>query len=571
MVTRLARWLALFSVLACAATQAAVELNITPDPAVANQSLELSFRVTGQVAADPDFSPLESAFEILGRNRQTTMSWINGRSEQSTTWVLNTMPRASGRVDIPAISFGNQTSAARTLEVGDAPAPAPGANDDADITLKVTATPLSPYVQQQVIYTVRLLHRVELSNPRFSPLAASGDAVIKPLGNGRQFSQQINGRSYEGFEQKYAVFAQKSGKLRIAPLTLTTEVVVGQRSVFDPFAQSLSTHRVEAEAVELDVRPVPASFPRGATWLPAKRLRLHEEWEPDVNSAEVGAPLTRTVFLWVDGLLSGQLASPKLAAPDGIKLYPDQAQTSDQDTANGFTAVLQQKYALIASQAGAARFGEMAVPWWNVETDQLEIARLPERTLTVNAASGASPAPLQASPAGKPAASGDLASAPAAAPAVAATRALRWPLVALLLGVAWLLTLALWWRSHRRFARNASDGRPDENTASSVRARTALKDACGANDARAARAALMQWALAAGGQWADVRSLRELGERAGGDLGREIERLERHLYSADTGAWQGQTLWRTVQQLPSKRAVKAAEAELPRLFKLGAR
>ena len=60
--------------------------------------------------------------------------------------------------------------------------------DDADILLKVSAAPQSPYVQQQVVYTIKLLHRVELSNPRFSQLSTNSDAVVKPLTNGRQFS-----------------------------------------------------------------------------------------------------------------------------------------------------------------------------------------------------------------------------------------------------------------------------------------------------------------------------------------------------------------------------------------------
>ncbi len=391
MVKHLARSLALLSLLLHGVAWAAVTLDITPDPAVANQSVELSFRVTGGVDTDPDFTPLEKSFEVLARNRQTTMSWINGNSEQSTTWVLSCMPRGSGPISVPAISFGRQSSTARELQVSDAAAPTRRSIDDADILLKVSASPQSPYVQQQVVYTIKLLHRIELSNPRFSQLSTSSDAVVKPLTNGRQFSEEIDGRSYEGYEVKYVVFAQKSGKLRIAPLSLTTEVVVGHRSVFDPFAQSLSTKRIESEAVELDVKPVPASFPPGATWLPAKRLTLHEEWEPDVKSAEVGAPLTRTVFLWADGLLSGQLPTIKLTTPTGIKLYPDQAQSNDQDTANGYTSVAQQKFAIVANQAGEAQFDEVALPWWNIETDQLEIARLPARALTVNAAPASMP------------------------------------------------------------------------------------------------------------------------------------------------------------------------------------
>jgi len=575
MVKRLMAALAILALLMHGVARAAVTLDVTPDPAVANQSVELSFRVTGGVDADPDFSPLEQAFEIIGRNRQTTMSWINGTSEQSTTWVLNCMPRQGGRLTIPAVSFGSQSSTARELEVGDSPAPTSGVDDDAEIMVKATATPASAYVQQQVVYTVRVLHRSEINmnNPRLSAPTTSSDAVVKQLTSGRQFTEQINGHDYEGYEIKYVVFAQKSGTLRIAPVSLTTEVVVGRRSVFDPFAQSLSTKRIESAAVELDVKPVPASFPAGATWLPAKRLRLHEEWEPDVSSAEVGAPITRTIFLWVDGLLSGQLPALKLDAPSGIKLYPDQSQNNDQDTANGYTAVLQQKFAIIASQAGDAQFAEVSVPWWNVETDQLEIARLPARALSIHAVPGtpAPPASVDAIPPAQPAADGEL---PAPPPAVM-TDSTPWRAIALFLAIVWLLTLALWWHSRRGVSTAAvtptgvvNGGPTPPHGAGATRD---LKAACAADDARGARDALLAWGRAQGGQGAQPRSLRELAQRAGSELAAEIAALERHLYGVETADWRGQALWQAFQREPQPRLDKQVSAPtLPKLFKLGA-
>lgn len=568
MVKHLARVWVLLTLWLHGMAWAAVTLDITPDPAVANQSVEFSFRVTGGVDADPDFSALEKSFDILSRNRQTTMSWINGSSQQSTTWVLNGMPRGTGRLSIPAISFGAQASSARELEVLDAAPPAQSANDDADILLKVSVSPQSPYVQQQVVYTIKLLHRIELSNPRFSQLSTNSDAVVKPLTNGRQFSEQINGRSYDGYEIKYVVFAQKSGKLRIAPLSLTTEVVVSRRSVFDPFARTLISKRIESEAVELEVKPVPASFPPGATWLPAKRLSLHEEWEPDVKSAEVGAPLTRTLFLWTDGLLSGQLPTIKLIAPDGIKLYPDQAQSNDQDTANGYTSVAEQKFAIVASQAGEAHFQEVVLPWWNIETDQLEIARLPGRALTVNAAPGGAPPPFI------PATSVAAASTTPAGDIPTVSHEGPWRMLALLLGFAWLATLVWWWWSRRGSSPRsglAQAATVDPTTPPrGARAARDLKGACTADDARGARDALLAWAKSQRGSSAELRSLRCLAQQVGAELGAEITALERHLYGSDVGAWHGQSLWQAFQRQPQTIIAKnPAPPPLPQLFKLG--
>ncbi|MBK8960780.1 MAG: protein BatD [Proteobacteria bacterium] len=569
MVKLLARAGGLLALLWQLAAHAAVTLDINPEPAVANQSVRLNFRVTGGVDADPDFSPLEKSFEILSRNRQTTMSWINGNSEQSTTWELNCMPRAVGRISIPAISFGRQSSTARDLEVVDVPAPSTAGDDNADILLKVSASTTTPYVQEQVVYTIKLLHLSDLSNPRFSEPSTSNDAVVRPLTNGRQFTEQLNGRTYDGYELKYVVFPQKSGTLRIAPLSLTTEVVVGRRSVFDPFAQSLSTKRIESEAIELEVKPVPASYPPGATWLPAKRLRLHEEWEPDVGSVEVGTPLTRTVFLWSDGLLSGQLPSVKFTTPAGIKLYPDQAQTNDQDTANGYTSVSQQKFAIVANQAGDAEFEEVALPWWNIETDQLEIARLPARKLTATPAAGAAPpAPVAALPSTSEAAAPVVNAAP-----TVGNDAETWRRVALLMALAWLTTVLLWWRSRGRA--DAAQAPASHHAAAPAPHGTGgnheLKAACAADDARGARDALLAWARTQAGAAPAPTSLRALADQTGGELATAIRALEKYLYGVDKTPWRGQALWQAFHDHPHQaKAAPATAPALPRLFKLGA-
>lgn len=553
--------------LAPGATWAAVTVQISPDPALSNQSVEMTFSVTGDVDGDPDFSLLANTFEILNRTHQTTKMWLNGRSEESTSWVLTAMPRQAGTVTIPAISFGRQTSVARELVIGDAPAPTTGTSDDADILLKVSASPLAPYVQQQVIYTMKLLHRVDLANPRFSELSASSDAVIKQLTTGRQFTEQINGQTYEGFEVKYVVFAQKSGKLRLAPMKLSAEIATGRRSVFDPFAQSLSTRRVESQALELEVRPVPASFPPGATWLPAKRLRLYEEWEPDANSVEVGIPLTRTVSLWVDGLMAGTLPTLTQATVDGLKLYPDQARSSEQDTANGYSTTLQQKFAIVAARAGQVQIGELSIPWWNVETDQLEIARLPTRPLTVSAASGAAPPVVAPTPAPVPAKVAVDSAVASASPAT------PWRALALLLGLAWLATLTLWWFQQRRvwvLRRPPSDS--TQIAPDSAHAIRDLKDACAAHDPRRAHAALLAWALAQRQYGTATGALSKLGQRAGGDLLTEIVALERHLYGGNSTPWHGLALWQAFHnhaQTPAGRENVAPP--LPGLYKLGSR
>ncbi|MEQ8663336.1 MAG: hypothetical protein RLW62_21175, partial [Gammaproteobacteria bacterium] len=452
----------------------------------------------------------------------------------------------------------------------------------ADVLLEVDASPRDPYVQQQVVFTIRLLHRVDLSSPRFSPITASGDAVIKPLGDGSQSTRRIGGVTYEVFEQRYAVFPQQSGPLTIEPLVLTTQIVSGSRSLFDPFSQSLQTRRVESDAIELDVRPVPAAFPAGATWLPARRLRLHEEWEPDAVSAETGAPISRTLFIWADGLLSGQLPKLALNAPDGIKVYPDQAQSNEQDTATGFTAVQQQKFALIAGEPGTRRFAALSLPWWNTETDTLETATLPARTIDFQAVAGSAAAAPPPAPAATPAADGSGDSTTAArgdgvpggaAPGGNAAR--PWMIASALLALAWLVTLAAWWRS-RGGATTATAGRAavtDQHPGATgeAAAARALKDACARDNAAATRAALIAWTRSRHPA-ARCRTLRDVAALVETrELAEAAMDLERTLYGRDSVAWRGDALWHAFQReprTPRRHRTTPTATTLPPLFRL---
>ena len=545
-----------------AAAWAGIELDISPVPVIVTQSFQMTFRVTGETAGQPDFSPLEDSFDIIARNRHSSLKWINGHREQATLWIINVMPHDTGQVEIPPISFGSERSAARVIEVIATTHETP--DSDARIVIQVEAAPLSLYVQQQVIYTVRLLHRVELGTPRFSSLTTSSDAIIKQLGKGREYSHRVNGRRYGAVELRYAIYPQKSGPLTIHPIVLTAHVAIGKRTVFDPFSRNVMTKRVESESTALDIKPIPAAFPNGATWLPARHVRLYEDWEPDIKQADVGVPLNRTIFLWADGLLSGQLPDVRFKAPSGIKLYPDQTQATDQNTANGFTSVIQERFAFIASRAGTPRFAAIEVPWWNTETDQMELARLPERQITM---AGAAVAEAVAANPGATSSS-DSAAAPLF-PHSHWAGAAYWFWVALALGLMWFVTLGMWWRRTRRHEETNETGSKPVQMARAIRH---LEGACRANAASQARHALMAWscAMPTRGERAGLRSLRALAEQVSGELAREINVLERHLYGKSVAAWQGLALWEAFNRHRRERAAAhdPTDDPLPPIFKL---
>lgn len=549
---------------ASAAEPATVQLRVEPDPPPPDQSFTLIFEARGDVDADPDFKPLQEDFEILGRNQQTSLEIINGRRSRSTVWMLSVLPKHGAPLTVPAIRFGKYTTAPR--EIGFAAAGSTPDDDDG-LFLEVDAEPANPYVQQQVIYRLRLWRRYEISNASLSEPALSADAIVKPLDADRRYEETRNGQRYEIIERSFAIFPMASGKVTIEPAVVTAQVVKRGFSLFDNFSQPVATRRVVSESVELDVRPVPPSFPAGETWLPAKKLSLNEDWQPTGAQARVGEPVTRTLNLWADGLTAGQLPPLDGAEIPGLKQYPDRPQTSEQQQASGYSAVLQRKTAIIPTAAGEIELPAIEIPWWNTATDTLEIARVPASVLKSEAVPGLSPPP--APPASAPAPSTATATStptPMPAPTAAGTSGGYWRALALLASAGWLLTLALWWR--RPVASEASaSAAAAVGPAALGPLEQAVDTVLRGGDAREMAATLLRWAAA---RWPDSppRSLGALAARVTPEFATLLWALDGALYRPGASAPDGAALreaWRRARRGDAAVHARAPEG-LPPLY-----
>lgn len=554
--------LGLFSLVA----QAEVSISIEPDPPREGDSFRIAFSVAGDVDEEPDFKPLEPLLEILGRNQQTSLSLINGKYTRQSTWILEVLPKAPGPIDLPPLTFGSERSSPRRIEPAGSTA---GNGQDEGLFLEAEATPRNPYVQQEVLYTVRLWRRYELSNASLSEPRLDTDAMVRPLGEDRQYVDERDGQRYEVVERRYLVYPQKSGPATIAPVTVTAQVLERAASLFEMFGRAIKTRRVSSPPVKLEVRPVPAAFPADAHWLPASQLRLNEVWSPDTPHIRTGEPLTRTLSLWAKGLTSGQLPAVPVPEMTDVKVYPDEAQLQDTPRDARMTAIRQQKVAFVPARTGALDVPEVRLPWWNTDTDRLEYAQLPARSVTVEADPLATPAPppareVAAAPAAK-------ASPAAVTPPPADWRTWPgWPAVSAVLGLALLVCLSALWQlrqaAHRDAAESAEPGTAPAAGPHILRERVIA--ACASGDPEACRIALLAWAVA---EWPAraPRSLGALAELMGESMRAGLRDLEASLYDRQARQFTGASLatafkaWRRADT----RAVRRDET-LPALFKL---
>ncbi|CAI8792220.1 conserved protein of unknown function [Methylococcus capsulatus] len=525
----------------------ATEIIVTADrePVSVNESFDLTFSADESPDGEPDFTPLSRDFRVLSQSQNSQISMVNGKVSRTFEWTVTVVAKQAGTLTVPPIAFGDDRSKPLTVTVTDRPAPGPAgsAGDDA-LLIEVDVSPKNPYVQAQVIYTVRVLYRTRLGGARLSPLEIP-DALVQQLGDKHNYSTERNGATYSATEIRYAIFPQKSGPLLIPPLTLDAEVQASGRGGFNPFfGRPMKTVSLRSKAIELQVRPAPAAF-SGKHWLPAQNVTLEETLSPDTGRIETGQPLTRTLTLRAQGATVGVLPELGLAGlPEDIRRYPDQPALDEQRQGTGLLSTRQEKTALVPDRPGRYLLPAIEVPWWNTAAERMEVARLPEREIEV--AAGAA-APIQPVPEPTPASAQETAGTPpvkGGEPESGRADSPIWFWLCLFLAGGWLITAGLWWRT-ARWSQKKTVMKPSESPQlSGSRLMRELKEACAANDPGRARRALLDWAAQ---RWPDCdASLEGIAGHSQGELKHAVQALGRALYGYPRTEWNGAALWAAI-------------------------
>ena len=534
-----------------------IRVSVDRNPVSVDESFQITFTASQSPDDDPDFSPLEQDFNIINQSNSSSSSWVNGKSTKVVQWIVNVMAKQTGSLVIPAIKFGKDVSRASSILVADKSSKK-ALDTNEDLFIDVEASPQNPYIQSQVFYTLRLYTKVNISQARLNEPELS-DAVIERLGEDSNYNTQVNGVDYSVTERKYAFFPQKSGKLTIKPLVLTAEVLVNNAQSINPFfnSQMSKTKRVESKTITLDVKPVPAEF-KGQHWLSAEQLVLKQEWSTDVAQLKVGEPVTRTLSLVAKGTTVGQL--PELnttQTSEELKAYPDQPVLQEQKKVEGLIAFREEKIALIPSKSGTYPLPAIEIPWFNTQTQKLEIAKIPEETLTT-AAVATQPEPAPA-PTFTPLETTKMDSV-AIADSYQNTPIWLW--VSIFLALGWLITLIVFLRKRRPKAEVWVE---DESEISLKAAIKNLKHACANNDALAAKEALLIW----GNHKFDTNNLGALAGFCDARLRDEIVLLNQTLYGKESAQWEGKKLFQAFTENKARGAIKeTVDKSLEPLYKL---
>jgi len=476
-----------------------------------------------------DTTPLKLDFEVLDTSSRASRVQRDNRSLYRVEWLALLRPRRSGLLSIPALRFGSRQSEPLQLSVAPVPAELQALQD---VFVEIEAFPQNPYPGQQTRVVTRLYHNLPLQDGVLGEPESTGAKAFRTIRDAR-YEVIRKGKTYSVLERNIMLIPLQAGEWRIEPAIFRGSIAAPrQDSPFELTGASRYIYRA-SNPLQLQVRELPGDRP-ATHWLPARQLEMNLQWEQSRAPLVAGASLGLSLDLQATGLPGESLPADLLSrASDRYRIYADQAIRSTRVEGSPGDEVLvgrlQQRYAIVFAQAGEITLPPLELAWWDTGQDRARVARVAATTLTVTA----------------PAAAGDrLREAVAAAPGA---QPQRW----LALALAGLMVFGLTWIARRQYRGLLARYELARRRRYS---RLRVERACAANDAVAARRALIDWSRA---HWRDegIGSLREIAARgAEHSWTDELARLDAAVFAANPGAWQGRGLLALVRRQRSRGA-----------------
>ena len=570
-----------FAVFATQAFAQQIELSVDRNELARGETLTLTIRVYDQrQGMQLDLTPLTQDFDVLGTRTSSQIRSINGVTESWTDYVITLFPEKEGELTIPALSILNQTTDPISINVVNA---GPRSNQGGDdLYLEIEVNKDSVYVQEQLLFNVRLFYTINgIRNPVFTELEME-DTVTQLIGSPNQYERLIDGERFGVYEKRYVIFPQRSGPLQIPDILFRGEVTDGSSNfVF----RNMNTRRVTAfiEGITIEVKERPASLPRGEGWLPVTGLTLEETWSGDLGALKVGDSVVRTLILRAEGLDGAVLPPFSPENVQGLNLYPDPADISRTFVDGSIVGTRIETTTYVALEAGVIEVPSLDIAWWDVNSDSARTTSLPATRFEVATVEGVLPSEqaiastqeIQALLEPEPLVDQAMIDAQAEAEFIAIDGGLvrwtQWLLIAFV-----LLLIAI--MGKRRFGAASqqffADWRAAQSPAANEKAAfAALNAACASSSNKAIRDALITWANHYCA--AEIRSMEDLVRMSPSqELTEQAKSLQSTLFNPLSGTLfdsaQLRALTKKLRQakrVASRRREREVKYQLPSLYK----
>jgi hypothetical protein len=351
----------------------------------------------------------EVDFEATLLGPQTRISIVNGVVDSSISYVYQLAAKRSGTLKTPAVEItadGKKLHAAEiAVEVQDSSRnpndhsldSATGSGVPSQLFLKQTATPLKPYLGQQVVDALSLYTRVELAEYHLDDFSTDGFWHERLVDDERSVTE-VDGQQYTRVEHAKAIYPLTSGTIEIPARTVIAKVPVRRKnsaSSLLPFGDSLLgqlLHTVElrnvtlrSNALALEVQPLPPAPSELKHILGTVPLvgntSLRTAYSNDPIS--IGEMKPVAIEITTEGNLR-PLQKLTLSAPEGLKVYDQKPETTTATSSGKVIMKRTFRFSVVPLRGGIVRIPPVKVAYFDPERRTYLTATSSEVSFPVN-------------------------------------------------------------------------------------------------------------------------------------------------------------------------------------------
>ena len=320
------------------AAEISVSAQFTQSVTGVGEPVQLQIKVSGaRSASEPPPVDVDGLrINYLGPSQNTSMRIENGRmmSESSVTYIYQVEPTRAGNFTIPALRVPVDGRTLQTQPVGlkvEAANARTAGDDPARGILEVVLPKKNAYVGETVPVEIRLSvdSRVHWQ-PEAMPVIPGDGFTKQKLPEPRQEHGSKDGREMDMLVFRTAITPSKAGKIALGPIEIpyVAQVPRAQRNrprsffddVFgDPFFAVNQRYKARADAVELEVKPLPAvGRPQNFSGA-VGQFKFTASGSP--NRVKLGDPVTMKMVVNGRGNFD-RMEPPALLDADGWRSYP---------------------------------------------------------------------------------------------------------------------------------------------------------------------------------------------------------------------------------------------------------
>lgn len=390
-ILKMKKYIAAIVLLVCSTLSAQVqfEARVSKTTLGLNERLRIDFMMN--VDGDNFVQPSFDGFRIIaGPSQQVSQSWVNGRSSFEKAYSYFLVPNQKGTfvIKAAAIEYNGQIYKTAPIKITVTAATEqprdpndPQISGDENLYLVADVSKTNPYLNEPVTVVYKLYfanigitNLGETSKPKYNDFWSQNIEIKQLVAEEGIFK----GQNFRYIVlKKVILYPQKSGRLKIEPLSLTVDVQLptNRRDMFGRMLLTETTKRVSAGAKTINVKPLPeAGKPDDFTGAVGN---FDFKVTPSKTNLKHGESLDLVVSVTGKGNLK-LFSLPKPVVPNALEMY-DAVHSEDISTPlSGMAGKSVDSYAIVPQYKGNYPVKPMQFSYFDLSSGTYKTLRSPE-------------------------------------------------------------------------------------------------------------------------------------------------------------------------------------------------